>query len=172
MGEAARVGTDTSRVGTMVVECHDTAAVLARISSLGWKLGVEVVSLSTWVSVTSPGVTGMSIAYRCPATISDAMLIKRLNKIIGIVRIKTDHGRFVPVTPQVGLHVTATFQRVDPVALVAYRHGATVCSQANNVLSVQLTTTRSIADTFVSDLAQVAERPLRGEISLQEIHLA
>ncbi len=72
MGEAARVGTDTSRVGTMVVECHDTAAVLARISSLGWKLGVEVVSLSTWVSVTSPGVTGMSIAYRCPATISDA----------------------------------------------------------------------------------------------------
>src|SRR3546814_16507447 len=114
----------------------------------------------------------MYVSYRCPAMLCYAIVSKLLNKIIGIVRIKTDHVPFVPVTPQVGLHDTATFQRGDPVALVAYRHGATVCSQANNVLSVQLTTTRSIADTFVSDLAQVAERPLRGEISLQEIHLA
>ncbi len=72
---------------SITIECVDPPGVIARISVLFWRHGLEITRLSSRDSVGNPDGRTLTITFDLAPNLSAAFVIKRLNRIVGITKI-------------------------------------------------------------------------------------
>lgn len=72
---------------SITIECIDPLGVIARITALFWRHGVEITRLSSRDSVGRPDGRKLTITFDLAPNLNAEFVIKRLNRIVGITKI-------------------------------------------------------------------------------------
>ncbi len=79
----------TDRLEMYSIDCEDTASVIPRLTTIFWRLGVELRDLSTWKSLPGKPKQGVLIICNRPPRLEAEFLVKRMNNLVGVVKIRT-----------------------------------------------------------------------------------
>ncbi|WAM19211.1 hypothetical protein [Rhodococcus sp. JS3073] len=156
-------GTDP-QLETYSIECSDTADVIPRLTTLFWRHSVELQNLSTWKSIRSGGSQGMVVTSRRPAALTDEALVKRINHLVGVVKVRRETFEESLKFKDLTVEVSATGYYVDKLATLGYEFNATPLRYSMKCIVMQLFDSGKRIDEFLTRLSKHIDPRMTGEV--------
>lgn len=152
------------RLETYSIDCIDTADIIPRLTTLFSRHSVELCNLSTWSTLKVAGRQGVVVTTRRPAAVTDEALVKRINRLIGVVRVRRetfDQGRKFG---DLAIEVFATGYYVDKLAIIGYEFNATPLQYSKKCIVMQVSESGERIDEFLTRLTNCIDSRVTGEI--------
>ncbi|MGC0363528.1 acetolactate synthase small subunit [Rhodococcus sp. 27YEA15] len=149
---------------TYSIECADVADAIARLATLMRRHSVEIQNLSTWCSLKPGGALGLVVTLRRPTNLSEEALVKRMNNIVGVIRVRREMFEENTRHQYLTIEVSATGHYVDKLATLGYEFKATALQHSQRRTVMQLSDTSERIEEFLKRLGQCIDYKATGEI--------
>ncbi|MFE5704570.1 hypothetical protein [Rhodococcus koreensis] len=161
---AAAAGGVETRLDMLSIECEDTSAMVPRVTTMFFRLGVELRDLSTWRSVRTEARQGVAVTIRIPGHLSPELLVKRLNRLIGVIKIR--HADPILDVPHCSTFVEAgaTGQFVEGVALLGIEFRAAVLDYTRNFIVLRFSGPPHHLGSVLERLTKLGAKRMPGDI--------
>ncbi|MDF3310866.1 hypothetical protein P3H15_38315 [Rhodococcus sp. T2V] len=146
------------------IECEDTTVMVPRVTTLFFRLGVELSDLSTWRSVREEARQGIVVTIRIPSHLSPEMLVKRLNRLIGVIKIRRADPILDVPHCSAFVEVGATGHFVEGVALLGFEFRAAVLDYARNFIVLRFSGIPDHLGSVLERLTVLGAKRLPGDI--------
>ncbi len=158
------------RLETYSIECTDTADVIPRLTTLFSRHCVELCNLSTWSTLKAAGRQGVVVTTRRPAAVTDEALVKRINRLIGVIRVRRETFDQSRKFGDIAIEVSATGYYVDKLATVGYEFNATPLQYSKKCIVMRVSESGKRIDEFLTRLTNCIDSRVTGEIRVSISH--
>lgn len=146
------------------ISCVDVMNTVPRLVGLFRLLGVAISNLSTWHSV---GVgPGLLVVVARPLNLPGELLVKRINRLVGVTKVKCETALSDRQTFDVAIEISATGHYIEKLVALGVRHDASLVEYSKK--RVVLEVIRDFEDThaLLSRVEVLARVRMPGEIRL------
>jgi len=153
-----------TRLDMLSIECEDTSAMVPRVTAMFFRLGVELRDLSTWRSVRAEARQGVVVTIRIPRHLSPETLVKRLNRLIGVIKLR--HADSILDVPPCStcVEVGATGHFVEGVALLGIEFRAAVLDYTRNFIILRFSGPPDHLGSVLERLTKLGAKRMPGDI--------
>lgn len=153
-----------SQIETFIVDCVDAGEVIPRLTLLFARHGIELQSLSTWRSLTPTGAPGLVITLRRPKSMDEEAITKRMNRLIGVTRVRRKSYDEARRFEGFGIEISATGYYTDKLAVLGCEFNATPIHFSRKMVVMHLFDSAAVVDRFVSRLMRWVDPRKPGDL--------
>lgn len=160
------------QMGTYVIECDVVSNVIPRLVSIFFRHGIEIQNLSTWKSLTPQDAEGVMVTAHRPSVMSNEAVVKRINRLIGVVRVRWEEFYDSRRQMNVEIDISATGHYVDKLEILGKKFSALPLPSSRRCYVVRLSGSVDIVNKFLKLLDESIDPRMPGQVKVSTVRLA